>query len=113
MFYFGYLFWELPTSRLLQRLPLAKYSAFNVIMWGLTLCCMAAVTDFAGAMTVRFFLGVFESAVSPGFALFTSQWVSWSLLLRKLCKRSRVLGDYGCNAESDTLDFYISYLTRC
>ncbi|KAK7922962.1 major facilitator superfamily domain-containing protein [Apiospora marii] len=74
MFYFGYLFWEYPTNRLLQRLPLAKYSAFNVIMWGLTLCCMAAVQNFAGAMTVRFFLGVFEAAVSPGFALFTSQW---------------------------------------
>lgn len=25
-------------------------------------------------MTVRFFLGVFEAAVTPGFALFTSQW---------------------------------------
>ncbi|KAK6082123.1 AMP-binding enzyme [Seiridium cupressi] len=77
MFYFGYLVWEWPTNRLLQRLPLAKYSAFNVIMWGLTLCCMAAVKNFAGAMTVRFFLGVFESAVSPGFALFTSQW--WTI----------------------------------
>ncbi|KAK8020440.1 MFS general substrate transporter [Apiospora arundinis] len=78
MFYFGYLFWEYPTNRLLQRLPLAKYSAFNVIMWGLTLCCMAAVENFAGAMTVRFFLGVFEAAVSPGFALFTSQWYTIS-----------------------------------
>jgi len=35
---------------------------------------MAATKNFAGAMTVRFFLGVFEAAVSPGFALFTSQW---------------------------------------
>jgi hypothetical protein len=85
MFYFGYLFWEYPTNRLLQKLPLAKYSAFNVIMWGLTLCCMAAVTDFAGAMTVRFFLGVFEAAVSPGFALFTSQWVSWISLSMVFC----------------------------
>lgn len=74
MFYFGYLFWEYPTNRLLQRLPLGKWSAFNVIMWGLVLCCMAATKNFAGAMTVRFFLGVFEAAVTPGFALFTSQW---------------------------------------
>lgn len=74
MFYFGYLVWEWPTNYLLQRLPLAKWSAANVIMWGLVLCCMAAVDSFAGAMTVRFFLGVFEAAVSPGFALFTSQW---------------------------------------
>lgn len=74
MFYFGYLFWEYPTNRLLQRLPLGKWSAFNVIMWGLVLCCMAATKNFAGAMAVRFFLGVFEAAVTPGFALFTSQW---------------------------------------
>lgn len=64
MFYFGYLFWEYPTNRLLQRLPLGKWSAFNVIMWGLVLCCMAATKNFAGAMTVRFFLGVFEAAVT-------------------------------------------------
>jgi ACS family allantoate permease-like MFS transporter len=74
MFYIGYLVWEYPTNRLLQRLPLAKWSAFNIIMWGGTLCCMAAVKNFAGAVAVRFFLGVFEAAVTPGFALFTSQW---------------------------------------
>lgn len=69
----GYLAWEYPTNRLLQRLPLAKYSSVCIIMWGLTLCCMAAVKNFAGAVVVRFFLGVFEAAVTPGFALFTSQ----------------------------------------
>lgn len=98
MFYFGYLAGEWPTNRLLQRLPLAKWSAFNVIsmwsrlaksppasagkmltawswkVWGLVLACMAAVGNFSGAMAVRFLLGVFEAAVSPGFALFTSQW---------------------------------------
>ncbi|KAI4195981.1 MAG: hypothetical protein LQ350_006865 [Teloschistes chrysophthalmus] len=76
MFYFatGYLAWEYPTNRLLQRLPLAKYSSFCIIMWGLVLCCMAATKSFSGAVAVRFFLGVFEAAVTPGFALFTSQW---------------------------------------
>jgi len=74
MFYIGYIAWEYPTNRLLQRLPLAKWSAFNIIMWGATLCCLAGVSNFAGAVAVRFFLGVFEAAVTPGFALFTSQW---------------------------------------
>lgn len=74
MFYFGYLAWEYPTNRLLQRLPLAKYSAFCVFMWGLTLALFATVSNFGGAVTVRFFLGIFEAAVTPGFALFTSQW---------------------------------------
>jgi ACS family allantoate permease-like MFS transporter len=74
LFYFGYIAWEYPTTRLLQVLPLGKYSAFNIIMWGLTLSCFAAVENYAGAIAIRFFLGVFESAVTPGFALFTSQW---------------------------------------
>lgn len=78
MFYIGYLAWEYPTNRLLQRLPLAKWSSFNIIMWGLTLCCMSATENFAGAVAVRFFLGVFEAAVTPGFALFTSQWYTRS-----------------------------------
>jgi MFS family permease len=74
LFYFGYIAWEYPTTRLLQILPLGKYSAFNIILWGLTLACFAAVESYEGAIAVRFFLGVFESAVTPGFALFTSQW---------------------------------------
>ncbi|KAK8183098.1 membrane transporter [Phyllosticta capitalensis] len=78
MFYFGYLVWEWPTSRLLQYLPLGKYSAFNVVMWGVSLTCFAAANNFAGAMVVRFFLGFFESAVTPGFVLFTSQWYTKS-----------------------------------
>ncbi|KAI5247840.1 putative MFS allantoate transporter [Aureobasidium subglaciale] len=74
MFYFGYIFWEYPTNRLLQRLPLGKYSAANIILWGTTLCTFAAVKDFGGGVAVRFFLGVTEAAVTPGFALLTSQW---------------------------------------
>ncbi|KAH6606915.1 hypothetical protein Trco_006068 [Trichoderma cornu-damae] len=74
LFYFGYLGWEFPTNRLLQRLPLAKYSAFNVIIWGLILSLFATTENFAGAVVIRLFLGIFEAAVTPGFALFVSQW---------------------------------------
>lgn len=69
----GYLGWEFPTNRLLQRLPLAKYSAFNIIMWGLVLALFATTENFGGAVVIRLFLGVFEAAVTPGFTLFVSQ----------------------------------------
>lgn len=72
-FHIGYLGWEFPTNRLMQRLPLAKYTAFNVIMWGLVLALFAVTENFAGAVVIRLFLGIFEAAVTPGFALFTSQ----------------------------------------
>jgi len=58
----------------MQRLPLAKYTATNIIIWGAILSCMAATTNWAGLMVVRTFLGIFEASVTPGFALFTSQW---------------------------------------
>ncbi|KAA8652350.1 allantoate permease family MFS transporter [Aspergillus tanneri] len=74
LFYFGYLAWEYPTSRLLQLLPIARYSGACVVIWGAILCLFAAVHNFPGAVAIRFFLGVFEASVTPGFALLTSQW---------------------------------------
>ena len=79
----GYLAWEYPTNRLLQRLPLGKYSAICIIIWGLILSCFAAVHNYLGAIFIRLGLGVFESAVTPGFALLTSQ-VSLSSLRRHI-----------------------------
>ncbi|PLN80254.1 putative MFS allantoate transporter [Aspergillus taichungensis] len=78
LFYFGYLAWEYPTSRLLQMLPLGKYSAACIIIWGSILCCFAGVTNFSGGVAIRFFLGVFEASVTPGFALLTAQWYTKS-----------------------------------
>ena len=43
-------------------------------MWGALLACFATVDNFSSAAVARFFLGLFEAAVTPGFALFTSQW---------------------------------------
>jgi MFS family permease len=73
MCFIGYLAWEYPTNRLLQRLPLGKYSAACILIWGAILCCFAAVNNYPGAIAIRFMLGVFEAAVTPGFALLTSQ----------------------------------------
>ena len=88
IFYFGYIAWEYPTNRLMQRLPLAKYSSFCIIMWGMTLCCLAAVKSYSGALAVRIFLGVFEASVTPGFALFTSQVCSVLHLMRRATDRT-------------------------
>ena len=69
----GYLGWEYPANRLMQRLPLAKYSAFCIIMWGIVLSCFAAVKTFSKAVAIRLVMGILEASVTPGFALFTSQ----------------------------------------
>lgn len=76
MFYLGYLIWEIPTSRLLQILPLGKYTGFNIIAWGVVLSCHAAATTATEILFLRFLLGVFEASVTPGmtYALLMQQY---------------------------------------
>ncbi|KAF9891356.1 hypothetical protein FE257_004212 [Aspergillus nanangensis] len=74
IFYFGYLFFSWPASLLLIKFPLGKYLACNFILWAAVLACHAAATNFTGLMVIRFFLGVTEASVSPGFSLLTSLW---------------------------------------
>ncbi|KAN0122938.1 putative MFS allantoate transporter [Hyaloscypha variabilis] len=74
IFFFGQLFFEFPTIRLLQWFPLAKYVSFNVIIWGGLLAVLAACKNYAGLLAVRFFQGVTEAAIVPAWVVFTSQW---------------------------------------
>ncbi|KIW04987.1 hypothetical protein, variant [Verruconis gallopava] len=72
--YIGVLAGEVPTNMLIQKLPVAKYLAGNVFLWGAVIACSASATNFRGLMVVRFLLGVFESCVQPTFILMTSMW---------------------------------------
>ncbi|KAL3442764.1 major facilitator superfamily domain-containing protein [Aspergillus insuetus] len=74
IFYFGYLFFSPIASMLLVKFPLGKYLAMNFIIWSVVLACHAATTNFTGIMITRFFLGVTEASISPGFSLITSLW---------------------------------------
>ncbi|KKY14254.1 putative allantoate permease [Diplodia seriata] len=67
--YMGVLVGEYPTNFLLQKLPVAKYLAANVFLWGAVVTCSAAATNWGALMAVRFFLGVFESCVQPAFII--------------------------------------------
>ncbi|KAL4918321.1 major facilitator superfamily domain-containing protein [Aspergillus aurantiobrunneus] len=69
IFYFGYFAWSWPSSYLLVRLPLGKYMGISVLVWGGVLMCHAATKGFDGLMAARFFLGVGEAVIGPGFAL--------------------------------------------
>ncbi|KAJ5640067.1 uncharacterized protein N7484_007929 [Penicillium longicatenatum] len=74
IFYAGYICWEFPTTYLLRRLPLGKYTSVNILLWGIALACHAATHNYASLLCVRFFLGAFEATVTPAFVLFTSCW---------------------------------------
>ncbi|KAI9733141.1 MAG: hypothetical protein M1834_003688 [Cirrosporium novae-zelandiae] len=74
IFYFGYLIAEFPGVALLQRFPLAKFLGVNIIAWSAILLIHASCSSFAGLATVRFFLGIFEATISPGFVAITAIW---------------------------------------
>lgn len=74
VFYFGYFAWSWPSSYLIVRLRLGKYLGAAVFIWGGILMCNAASTNFGGLMAARFFLGVGEASIAPGFALITGMF---------------------------------------
>lgn len=74
LFYLGYLFWEYPTSLMLQRFPVAKFMSATVILWGIVLMCHATANDFAGLAASRTFLGMFEASINPGTMVIFSMW---------------------------------------
>lgn len=44
------------------------------IIWAVVLACHGATSNFAGLISLRVLLGVFESTISPGLSLLTGLW---------------------------------------
>ncbi|KAF9872037.1 major facilitator superfamily transporter [Colletotrichum karsti] len=65
---------EYPENYIIQKIPIAKWLGFNIIMWGVTLSLHAACHNFVGLVIVRGFLGGFEAVCQPAFLLLTSMW---------------------------------------
>ncbi|KAI1651138.1 MFS general substrate transporter [Daldinia loculata] len=74
IFYFGWLFWSIPSNLIMQRCPPAYYLAFNIFMWGVLLMAQAAAKDFAGLTALRILSGAFEAIADPAFMLITSMY---------------------------------------
>jgi ACS family allantoate permease-like MFS transporter len=74
IFYLSYLLFEWPQNLGLQRFPVGKWMAGNIICWSVFLCCHAACRNFAGLFVVRFLLGVCEGSITAGFMIVTSMF---------------------------------------
>ncbi|CAI7666354.1 unnamed protein product [Penicillium palitans] len=74
IFYIGYLVASYPISLGFVRFPLGKYLSVLIFFWGVTLTLHAVTNNYASLMALRALLGVFESAISPGFSLMTGMW---------------------------------------
>ncbi|GES57250.1 pantothenate transporter [Aspergillus terreus] len=74
IFYIGYLAASYPISFGFVKFPLGKYLSILIFLWGVILTFHALASNYASLMVLRTFLGVFESAISPGFSLITGMW---------------------------------------
>ncbi|KAF5534618.1 DAL5-allantoate ureidosuccinate permease [Fusarium phyllophilum] len=74
MVYAGYFFGQYPCGWLIGRFPAQKVMAISVFFWGLMVIIMTQSRDYSSALAVRFIMGVFEAAVTPGLTLTTGFW---------------------------------------
>lgn len=58
----------------MQKFPLGKFAAVNILIWGVLVMLMAACKNFAGAATVRILMGTFEACVQPAWTHITGIW---------------------------------------
>ncbi|RYP18150.1 hypothetical protein DL765_004076 [Monosporascus sp. GIB2] len=72
--YAGYFFGQYPCGGLIGRFPAQKVMAISIFLWGLTVIIMTQSRSYSSALAVRFFMGMFEAAVTPGLTLMTGFW---------------------------------------
>lgn len=115
IFYVSYLACEFPHAYGMQTLPTAKYLGTMVVLvsqpsgdctlpgiltnnptqWGIIVVCTSAAKNWAGLVTTRVLLGVFESAVAPSLMLVTVMWYKVS----KPSSKSQLIADIPQKSE--------------
>ena len=65
MFYFGFLCMQLPNNVMMQKFPISKYLGVVLVVWGVSLFCMAFAHNFSQLAALRFLLGFFEATTYP------------------------------------------------
>ncbi|KAL2061604.1 hypothetical protein VTL71DRAFT_6981 [Oculimacula yallundae] len=74
VFYFGWLFWAIPSNLLMQRCRPGWYLSGNIFMWGALLMAQAAAKNFATLAVLRILSGAAEAIADPAFMLITSMY---------------------------------------
>jgi MFS family permease len=64
----------IPSNLVMKKVSAKNYLPGIMVLFGLIVCCIATVKDYAGLVTARFFLGVPESGVVPACIMYFSFW---------------------------------------
>ena len=73
MFFWGYLIFEIPGARLVERSP-RFWLGLMLISWGLAATLMGAVRGVADFYLYRVILGIAEAGFFPGIVIYLSRW---------------------------------------
>ena len=95
--------WQPFSSFLIVKVPHRILMPSLCLGWGLAQASMAACHNYAGLVTARFFLGLFEAGCLPLFSVITSQWY------RRAEQPLRVATWYGTNGLATILAAALSY----
>ncbi|CAG9982866.1 unnamed protein product [Clonostachys byssicola] len=74
IFYVPYIILELPSNMILSRVQPRYYISFLVMGWGLSVTFAGFCKSFAGLMTARVFVGIFEAGMFPGCLFLIGSW---------------------------------------
>lgn len=74
MVYAGYFFGQYPCGWLIGKFPAQRVMGVACLFWGLMVIMLTECNNYSEALAVRFIMGIFEAAVTPGLTLMTGFW---------------------------------------
>ncbi|KAF9167629.1 hypothetical protein DFQ26_003785 [Actinomortierella ambigua] len=74
IFFIGYIIAEIPSNIMLKKVGPRIWISIVMLAWGVIMMAMAGVTNPAGLLAARFFLGFAESGLFPGTVYLISLW---------------------------------------
>ncbi|KAH8890081.1 MFS general substrate transporter [Thozetella sp. PMI_491] len=77
IFYLGYLLAEWPQNFALQRYPVGRWLAGNLIVWGCILLLHIPCNSFGSLFVIRILLGLAEACIVPAFLLTLSMFFTY------------------------------------
>jgi sugar phosphate permease len=74
LFFLGYFFFQIPGAHYAASKSAKKLIFISLICWGALAATTGMVSNVGSLITIRFMLGVVESAVMPSMLILLSQW---------------------------------------
>ncbi|WWD00945.1 hypothetical protein V866_007883 [Kwoniella sp. B9012] len=74
IFFVPYVIFEFPSNIALKYFTPSKWIARIMVTWGIVTICTAAISNYAGLMVCRVFLGICEAGFFPGVMMYLCFW---------------------------------------